>query len=93
MAAYLELVRRPGLGGVRLLDRWLSNVLPRPRPSQSGLELDALAAIRAAGLPEPVRQHPLTLLTGELIHLDVAWPNVRLAIEPGHSGGTAGTCA
>ena len=85
MAAYLELVRRPGLGGVRLLDRWLSNVLPRTRPSQSGLELDALATIRAAGLPEPVRQHPLTLLTGELIHLDVAWPNVRLAIEPGHS--------
>ena len=38
-----------------------------------------------AGLPEPIRQHPLLLLTGELIHLDIAWPEVRLAVEPGHS--------
>ena len=33
----------------------------------------------------PVRQHPLVLATGELIHLDLAWTDVRLAVEPGHS--------
>ncbi len=85
MAVYVESVRRPGLQGVALLDTWLSNALPRSRPSQSGLEMDALKAIRSAGLPEPVRQQPLELLTGELIHLDFAWPDVTLAVEPGHS--------
>jgi Transcriptional regulator, AbiEi antitoxin len=84
-AEYLERIRRPGVSGVSQLDRWLGYALPRQRPSQSGLELDALAAIRLAGLPEPVRQHPLELLTGERIHLDIAWPNVSLAVEPGHS--------
>jgi very-short-patch-repair endonuclease len=41
--------------------------------------------LRHVGLPPAERQHPLLLLTGELIHLDLAWPDVRLAIEPGHS--------
>ncbi len=82
---YLELVRRPGLAGVATYERWLDKALPRRRPSHSGLELDALNAIRMAGLPEPVRQHPLLLLSGELIHLDIAWPDVRFAVEPGHS--------
>lgn len=85
MAAYLEMVRRPGLQGVALLDTWLAKALPRPRPSQSGLEMDTLTAVRLVGLPEPVRQHPLVLQNGELIHLDIAWPDVTLAVEPGHS--------
>jgi Transcriptional regulator, AbiEi antitoxin len=84
-AEYVDSVRRPGLAGVAQFDRWLSIALPRSRASQSGLEMDALNAIRMAGLPEPIRQYPLRLLTGELIHLDIAWPDVRLAIEPGHS--------
>jgi Transcriptional regulator, AbiEi antitoxin len=84
-AEYLGRIRRPGLAGVATLDRWLCTALPQRRASQSGLELDALAAIRLAGLPEPVRQQPLTLLTRELIHLDIAWPNVCFAVEPGHS--------
>jgi hypothetical protein len=95
-AAYLERVRRPGVAGVSQLDQWLSTALPRRRPSQSGLEMDALAAIRMAGLPNPVRQHPLVLLTGEVIHLDIAWPNVCFAVEPGHSwwhGGDLGMAA
>ena len=47
--------------------------------------MDALTAIRMAGATEPTRQHPLALLTGEVIHLDIAWPTVRFAVEPGHS--------
>jgi hypothetical protein len=84
-AAYLSQVRRPGLAGVSQMDQWLSTALPRRRPSQSGLEMDALAAIRQAGLPTPVRQHPLVLPTGDLIHLDLAWPDVKFAVEPGHT--------
>jgi hypothetical protein len=85
MAEYLEQVRRPGLAGVAIVDRWLAKALPRRRPSQSGLELDALDAIRRTGLPEPERQYPLQLPSGELIHLDLAWPDIQLAIEPGHT--------
>ena len=55
------------------------------RPSQSGFELDVLDAIRQAGLPEPARQYELTLPSGEVIHVDLAWPDVRLGVEPGHS--------
>ena len=41
--------------------------------------------IEQVGLPTPVRQLPLTLPSGELIRLDLAWPDIRLAVEPGHS--------
>lgn len=82
---YLDHVRRPGLAGVAIVDRWLAAALPRRRPSQSGLEVDALVAIRGAGLPEPERQYPIRLPSGELIHFDLAWPDVLLAVEPGHT--------
>jgi very-short-patch-repair endonuclease len=52
---------------------------------QSGFEVAMLQAIRAIGLPEPHKQFPLQLLSGETIHLDLAWPDRRLAVEPGHS--------
>ena len=66
-------------------ERWLEKTAARTRPSQSGLELDVLDAVRRAGLPEPERQHPLTLRNGEVIHVDLAWPRARLGVEPGHS--------
>jgi hypothetical protein len=84
-ADYLAAVRRSGRGGVIRFERWLEACAVRGRPSQSGLQLDVLDAIRCAGLPEPERQLALTLRTGELIHLDLAWPEVRLGVEPGHS--------
>jgi hypothetical protein len=84
-AEYLAQVRRRGCTGVARFEGWLDRCRTRPRPSQSGLELDVLEVIRRAGLPEPDRQYPLTLRNGELIHLDFAWPPVRLGVEPGHS--------
>ena len=66
-------------------EAWLVDTSLRKRPSQSGLELDVLETIRRAGLPEPQRQLPLTLRSGEVIHVDLAWPQVRLGVEPGHS--------
>lgn len=84
-ADFLESIRRSGRTGVRRMNTWLECTTARPRPSQSGLELDFVALIERVGLPTPRRQHPLVLPSGELIHLDVAWPDVRLAVEPGHS--------
>ena len=64
---------------------WLEKAALRDARPRAALELDLLAIVERAGLPEPERQHPLRLLSGETIHLDIAWPAIRLAIEPGHS--------
>jgi putative AbiEi antitoxin of type IV toxin-antitoxin system len=82
---YLAEVRRSGRRGVKRLEAWLESVRGRFRATQSGLELDAIEAIRAVGLPEPHRQYPVRLLSGEVVHIDVAWPDVRFGVEPGHS--------
>ncbi len=66
-------------------ESWLEKTSVRKRPSHTGLELDFVDMIDRVGLPTPKRQHPLRLATGELIHLDLAWPDARLAVEPGHS--------
>ncbi|MCU1399629.1 MAG: hypothetical protein JWN62_2738 [Acidimicrobiales bacterium] len=87
---YLHAVRRQGRSGVTRLERWLEKAIERPRPAQSSLEIDLIAKVVELGLPDPDRQFPLTLLNGETIHLDAAWPSVRLGLEPGatwwHSG-------
>jgi hypothetical protein len=93
-AEFLDAHRGRGRRGVARFDRWLAHTTARPRPSQSEFELDVLEAVLAAGLPEPQRQFPLRLATGEVIHLDLAWPEVALAVEPGHSwwhGGDLGS--
>jgi hypothetical protein len=82
---YLDEIRRSGRTGVRRMNLWLEKTGARERPSQSGLELDLIDLVEAAGLPEPDRQHALRLPSGETIHLDLAWPDIRLAVEPGHS--------
>jgi len=84
-SAFLDKVRRSGRDGVKRFESWLNSVGERQRPAQSGLELDVIDEIRKAGLPDPQRQHPLRLGSGELIHIDVAWPSIRLGVEPGHS--------
>ena len=84
-AAYLDLVRRSGREGVTRLEEWLDRTGPRTRPAQSGLEVDVIDAIRSVGLPAPERQFPLVLLSGELVHIDVAWPAIQFGLEPGHS--------
>ena len=84
-ADYLGAIRRSGKAGVTRFERWLEKTAARARPSQSGLELDVLDAVHRAGLPEPGRQFPLTLRTGEVIHVDLAWPRARLGVEPGHT--------
>ena len=84
-ADYLAAVRRSGRAGVIKFEHWLERMSFRKEPSQSGLEQDVIDAICRAGLPEPERQLPLILPSGEMIHVDAAWPAVRLGVEPGHS--------
>lgn len=82
-AEYLELHRCRRKDGVSTMERWLERALPRERPSQSGLELDLLAALDRLELPIPERQHPVTLADGEVVHIDIAWPVIRFGVEPG----------
>jgi len=84
---YLAAIRRSGKTGVIRMETWLERAACRPPRTtvQSGLEQAFVDMIERVGLPTPVRQHPLVLATGELIHLDLAWVDVRLAVEPGHS--------
>jgi very-short-patch-repair endonuclease len=92
-AEYLEQHRCRGKDGVMRLETWLDRTLGRSRATQSNLERRLIEALEAAGLPTPERQYPLTLANGEVIHLDIAWPEVKLAVEPGdawfHSGSLA----
>lgn len=85
LAAYLEAHRCRGKDGVSTMERWLERCAHRTRPTQSHLERDVIEALRRVGLPQPELQHPLTLPGGETIHLDIAWPRIRLAVEPGSS--------
>ena len=92
-ADYLERHRCRGKDGVRRIESWLERATSQSAPSQSELERDLLDALARAGLPTPRRQHPLTLASGGVIHLDIAWPAALLAVEPGPDGGTAATLA
>jgi hypothetical protein len=84
-ADYLAEVRRSGRTGVARFEVWLEKTSFQARPGHTGLELKFVDMIERVGLPTPTRQYPLFLATGELIHLDLAWPDARLAVEPGHS--------
>ncbi|MEM9515734.1 MAG: hypothetical protein AAGA42_12840 [Actinomycetota bacterium] len=82
---FLEQHRCRGKDGVARLERWLERVDTRTRPTQSNLERRLIDGLTALALPEPHRQYPLRLISGDVVHLDIAWPQVRLAVEPGHS--------
>ncbi|MFT6293016.1 MAG: hypothetical protein ACJAR2_003637 [Ilumatobacter sp.] len=72
---------RPGLARVR---RVLSQRSTWQRPAGSKLELRVLKALKRAAVPELVRQHPLKLPNGIIIHPDGADPEIRWAIEVDH---------
>ncbi len=55
------------------------------RPVDSNHELVLARALVKAGLPAPVRQFAITLPNGITIHPDLAWPEVRLAVEFDHA--------
>jgi hypothetical protein len=82
-AEYLEAHRCRGKDGVERVEVWLRRSLTQDRPAQSNLERRLLEVFEDIGLPTPLRQHPVVLRSGETIHLDIAWPDIKLAVEPG----------
>ena len=54
--------------------------MPGYDPGESDLELRALRAIIAAGLPIPVQQHRVTI-AGKRYRIDLAYPDLLIAIE------------
>jgi hypothetical protein len=72
---------RPGLARV---NRVLSQRSAWQRPAGSGIELRVLRALERAGVGPIVRQHPLRLPDGVVIHPDGALPNLRWAVEVDH---------
>lgn len=72
---------RPGLARV---NRVLSQRATWQRPAGSGIELDVIRALERAGVGTLVRQHPLRLPDGIVVHPDGALPDIRWAVEVDH---------
>lgn len=92
MTDYLQKHRRRGRDGVGRVEAFLERCSDRHLPAQSGFEQEVIAVMERR-LPPVVRQHRLALASGEVVKLDIAWPDIRLAVEPGASwfhGGDAG---
>ncbi|WP_243709744.1 endonuclease domain-containing protein [Micromonospora sp. 15K316] len=49
--------------------------------AQSPPESHLRVRLVLAGLPRPVAQHPVRLPSGLILHPDLAWPQLRVAIE------------
>ena len=79
--------RRPGSRQIRAVlngrHSWSAAV-------QSELELRVLAALRRAGVPEPVVQHTVVLGGDMTARFDFAWPDLMLALEVDHAFWHAG---
>lgn len=73
-----------GRPGVARVHRVMSRRSDWQRPAGSGLELRVLRALEQRGVGPLVRQHPLTLANGVIIHVDGADPLVRWALEVDH---------
>ncbi len=72
---------RPGLARVQ---RVMSQRSDWQRPAGSGLELRVLKALEQRGVGPLIRQYPLRLRTGAMIHPDGADPTTKWAVEVDH---------
>jgi very-short-patch-repair endonuclease len=79
--------RRLRASGRNGSDRFGRVLQSRPawlRPVGSDLELRFERAVIAAGLAQPIRQHPIVLPDGHVIHADFYWPDAREVVEVDH---------
>ena len=72
---------RPGRNGIGVLRPFLEERLGKDLSPSTGFEQRMIRIVRAAGLPEPARQHRVELPGGGHAFLDLAWPEVSFAIE------------
>lgn len=72
---------RPGLARV---NRVLSQRAVWQRPADSGIEYLAIRAIERRTGIKMVRQHPIRLPNGVIVHPDGALPDIRWAVEVDH---------
>ncbi|HEY9418526.1 MAG TPA: DUF559 domain-containing protein [Pseudonocardia sp.] len=72
-------LRRPGMRGVRRLDRVITLTEPM---SESAMETRLRLLLVLAGLPPPAVQHPVSGTNARVLGwLDLAYPQARLGIE------------
>ena len=71
----LRELARPGRPGPATLRQALHRRPPRAPATESDLETLFLQSLRAAGVREPVRQHPVRLPDGSVVRLDLAYPD------------------
>jgi very-short-patch-repair endonuclease len=81
MRRRLNVRGRPGLARV---NRVLSRRAVWQRPDGSGRELEVLNALDERGVRGIVRQHPISLPNGVVVHPDGALPEIRWAVEIDH---------
>jgi very-short-patch-repair endonuclease len=73
-----------GRSGSARVGRVMSQRADWQRPAGSGLEVDVFRALHERGVAPLVRQHPLRLRNGVVIHPDIAVPPIRWAVEIDH---------
>jgi very-short-patch-repair endonuclease len=79
----LARLERPGPSGTATLRRILDLPDRGGAPSDSWFERLVERMLASTTLPPPVRQHRVTETGGRRVaYLDLAWPDVRLAVEP-----------
>ena len=76
----VDAIGRAGRAGAGVMQSVLGERDGEVRGSNT-FERDVRAALRSAGLPEPVTQHPVLLADGSKRFLDLAYPDARLGIE------------
>ncbi len=84
-----DLLSARGRNGCGPIGELLADQHVSMAPTESRLELELFHLLRRAGLPLPVRQHPVRVL-GRSFVLDFAYPDVRLFLE-GDGFGVHGT--
>ena len=77
-------LRESGRNGSARFGRVLQSRPAWLHPVGSDLELRFERAVVAAGLAQPIRQHPIVLPDGHVIHVDFYWPDAREAVEIDH---------
>ncbi len=70
-----------GRAGTSLLRALVAARAAGQASTESPLEDRLVALLRRHGLPEPVRQHEVTMPGGGVARLDLTYPDARLAIE------------